>query len=216
MNSYDYGAYAPTYGSSINNIIGGANNLSVASIIAIVLLLIIGAVTILVCLALYIYLYVFTSLSLQKIASRRRVSKPWFAWIPIFNVWLLGAIANDYDRQNGKNSHWGSNLLIFYFTYIITYSIGYFLYGITRSSAEPDLGILLIVLLIFLISFVFAVINTVMVYICYYKLFKSTAGNTAIVYFLISLFVPIAQPLCLFLCRNKGYPYVIEEPENII
>ena len=38
-----------------------------------------------------------------------------------------------------------------------------------------------------------------------FKIFESTVPDKALKYFLISLVVPFAAPICLFLCRNKGY-----------
>lgn len=215
-NFYDSGAYAPSYGNSVSDAVGGSmNSLSGIGVLSIILLVLLG-ITWLFLIAYSIYAYVFTSLSLHRISGRRNYSKPWLAWIPICNTWLFGEIASDYDSQNGKDSRWGRKLLTFYFLYCGFYIVGECLSSSMSFSSDPDLGALLIALLLLLIAFAFLIVYTVLYYICLYKIFKSTAENKAIVYFLISLFVPIAQPLCLFLCRNKGYPYAVEEPKNII
>lgn len=50
-----------------------------------------------------IALYVLYALGLYTIASRRGIPNAWLAWLPVGNVWILGAIADDYrSRQTGK------------------------------------------------------------------------------------------------------------------
>lgn len=40
--------------------------------------------------------FVLTALSLYTIAKRRGIKKPWLAWVPVLNVWILGSIADQY------------------------------------------------------------------------------------------------------------------------
>ena len=49
--------------------------------------------------------YIFTALALYTIAGRRGIKNPWLAWIPVVNLWTLGAIADDYRiRAHGKKT----------------------------------------------------------------------------------------------------------------
>ena len=41
--------------------------------------------------------YILQALALYTIAKRREISKPWLAWIPLVNVWILGAISDQYQ-----------------------------------------------------------------------------------------------------------------------
>ncbi len=45
--------------------------------------------------------YVLLALGLYTMAKRRGINKPWLAWIPVANVWLLGCISDQY-RQVAK------------------------------------------------------------------------------------------------------------------
>lgn len=50
--------------------------------------------------------YVLMSLGLYTIAKRRGIHKPWMAWIPVGNMWILGCIADQYRHvalQQEKN-----------------------------------------------------------------------------------------------------------------
>ena len=40
--------------------------------------------------------YVLLSLGLYTIAKRRGINKPWLAWVPVANLWLLGCISDQY------------------------------------------------------------------------------------------------------------------------
>lgn len=40
--------------------------------------------------------YVLTALGLYTIASRRGIRKPWLAWIPVINLWILGSLSDQY------------------------------------------------------------------------------------------------------------------------
>ena len=46
--------------------------------------------------ALSIATYVLTSWGFYTIAQRRGIDKPWLAWIPVANVWILGCISDQY------------------------------------------------------------------------------------------------------------------------
>lgn len=41
--------------------------------------------------------YVFLAIGLYSIAKRRGIKKPWLAWIPVANVWLLGCVSDQYQ-----------------------------------------------------------------------------------------------------------------------
>ncbi len=162
-----------------------------------------------------IFQYVFTSISLQTLSRRRKVSKPWLAWIPYCSTWLLGAIASDYDKQNGKHKRWGRRLITTYLLEMVLLILGYagYLIGVifAESSTSLALVILLIALAVFLVDFVFAILYAVFYYICIYKIFKSTAGDLAWLFLLLAIFVPISLPICLFVFRNKGYEVMTED-----
>lgn len=43
--------------------------------------------------------YVFSCLGIYTIAKRRGIDKPWLAWLPIGNVWIIGSISDQYQQQ---------------------------------------------------------------------------------------------------------------------
>lgn len=50
--------------------------------------------------------YVFFAIALYSMAKRRGLYKPWLAWVPIFNVYLLGDIADDICRRQGEEKNY--------------------------------------------------------------------------------------------------------------
>ena len=40
--------------------------------------------------------YVMQSVGLYSIADRRGIKKPWLAWVPVGNMWILGCISDQY------------------------------------------------------------------------------------------------------------------------
>lgn len=40
--------------------------------------------------------YVLTALGMYTMAKRRGINKPWLAWVPFGNLWLLGCISDQY------------------------------------------------------------------------------------------------------------------------
>lgn len=183
--------------------------------------LLVGIVFIFVYLVLLVYLilaYVFESLSLHTIARRRGIANPWLAWIPYAKYWTLGAIARDYDKQNGIKRRWDKTLLTLSIVMagciIITY-IGMFAYimsiafqvGSAEMSEEMALQFMgMLFALCIPIGIISSAVSTLTI-ICYYKVFESTVPEKALKYFLIYLLVPFAAPFCLFACRNKGYQH---------
>ena len=48
--------------------------------------------------------------------------------------------------------------------------------------------------------------------ICVYKTFESTRPEKALLYTILHFLVPLAGPICLVSCMDKGYEYIAEAP----
>ena len=44
-----------------------------------------------------VLMYILQALALYTIAKRREIKKPWLAWIPVVNVWILGSVSDQYQ-----------------------------------------------------------------------------------------------------------------------
>ena len=44
-----------------------------------------------------IAMYVLSAWGMYTIANRRGIHRPWLAWIPVANMWILGSISDQYQ-----------------------------------------------------------------------------------------------------------------------
>lgn len=72
-----------------------------------------------------VLVYILQALALYTVAKRRGINKPWLAWIPLANVWILGSISDQYQYvvkgqvKNKRKSLLGLNIAITAITFII-------------------------------------------------------------------------------------------------
>ncbi len=169
--------------------------------------------------------YIFTSLSYYTIAQRRQISNPWLAWIPVGNYWIIGSIADDYDKRNGINRNWRKVLLtlaLIIFSAFIVFYITFIVFCISMAvstdfssfTGAPPLEFISLIIFMYIGLFI-AVIPSIALsacsYVCIYKVFESTVPEKSLKYFLLSLLVPFASVVCLWRCRNQGYSNLPEQ-----
>lgn len=161
--------------------------------------------------------YVLQALALYTIAKRRGLNKPWLAWVPLVNIWILGAISDQYQSvANGKTKKKRKILLGLCIAAIIVFFACLILFvvslnnldsllpnmGPPMSDAEvidPDFMDVISVLItfgaVFLALFflcmipalVLLIIIAVFRWMAIYDVFKSCEPKNARVYLLISL-----------------------------
>lgn len=176
-----------------------------------------------------IAVYVFTALALHTIAKRRGINNPWLAWIPFANTWLLGCISDQYRAlARGETKYRRRVLLI---TEIIT-SVLAAVVGVMAFSmlinmlsfaqgnlenldsmsdamsqqllgtiAGPAVGMVLFALVLLPVAIVHAVFG----YIALHDIYKSCDPGNATLFLVLSILIGYAQPIFLFLCRNKDF-----------
>lgn len=167
--------------------------------------------------------YILQSLALHTLARRRGIANPWLAWIPYGDYWIIGSLARDHDKQQGCDRRWDKVLLVLsivgiasflvvyiaLFVFVIINAINMEAAGITYGediAVEMLGGLVVFYVLLIAVIVVMAALQA-LTYVCVYKIFESTVAEKALKYFLIYLLVPFAAPICLFLCRNKGYQH---------
>ena len=166
--------------------------------------------------------YILSSLGLMRLAKRRGISSPWLSWIPVGNTWITGSLVDEYDFRNGFSRGW-KHWLLWSTTATIVSLIWYTVESITVEELMQHyynsayIGIIALRLFICLIVLIIAgSITNGLNYVCMFKIYESTVPEKALKYFLISLLVPLGQPICLYLCSNKGYDCTEEDDEEIM
>lgn len=165
--------------------------------------------------------YLLTALAVYTISRRRGLGKPWLAWIPVVNVWLLGSLSDQYQyvvkRQNRSRR-----------VILLTLSI---LMGVL-SAVCLTCGILLLVKIGLgirpdaILGLGFAVIGcalplagcaiayAVIRYMALYDVFRSLDPGNATLFLVLSIFMGVTEPFFLFFSRDKddGMPPRRPEP----
>ncbi len=172
-------------------------------------------------------IYVFTALSLYTIAQRRGIHRPWLAWIPFANSWLLGCISDQYRsvaRGETKNRRkvllWTeigiSVVAVMMLVLCLTLVVKLINIGMTNvdpmynmtdgmavellaSMAGPVVGMLLLALVLLPLAIVYAVFFL----IALHDIYQSCDPGNSTLYLVISIFINYTQPIFLFLCRNR-------------
>lgn len=172
--------------------------------------------------------YVFTALGMFCIAKRRGIHHAWLSWIPIGNMWVLGALSDQYRYiTRGETRNKRKALLILSIVSMILSSVLLIVCGIllvrvismamneTGFTDFTELGIQVLGLLLLLtptgiVSIVIAVIR----YIALFDVFASTDPRNRWLYLILCLLSSYALPLILFFNRDRdeGMPPRIPEP----
>lgn len=152
--------------------------------------------------------YVFQSLGLYTIAKRRGISKPWLAWVPVGNVWIMGCISDQYQYvARGLNKN--KRTLLMWLNVIMVVLLGlYTAFMVTMIIAQRNgdhmmtgaLGIMLLALVMFAVS----VWYSILVYMAQFDLFRSAEPDNAVLYLVLSILIGgIVNAILVFICRNK-------------
>ncbi len=195
--------------------------------------LIVFAVVYIIILLAALAVYIMRSIALTHIGKRRNIKAPWLIWIPVANAWALGALADEYDNRNGLKRHFRVILLVLSilisggFIALIGNMIGSVFelealssvsfvheYEIMGEALELFVDIYSCVIIIALASTVYSAL----LYICLYKLFESLDSSHCVLFFVLSIFIPVFEAICLLCLRNSGHPCADEtaalpEPE---
>lgn len=175
--------------------------------------------------------YVLTAMGLYTVARRRGLNRPWLAWIPVVNCWILGSLSDQYRYVvKGEIKSKRKVLLVLR---ILSAVIGTAMIGVCiamvvnltggimkgvdedtmlRTVLGPLVSILGLCLPLMGVAIAFAVIR----YIALYDIYRSMDPVNCTLFTVLSILVSITEPFFLFFNRNKdlGMPPRREEPIN--
>ncbi len=163
--------------------------------------------------------WIMSSIALTHLGNRRGIKAAWLVWLPIVGPWTIGALADDYDARLGYKRHWRVILLVCSILVAALYSSSYTSsimeitdatieaqYGVSQDMVEDMIKGIVILYAGIILSGLISVVMTTCTYICLYKVYESTLPRHAVLCFILSLLVPMAEPICLLIAMNKGYP----------
>ena len=164
-------------------------------------------------------LYVIMSMGLYTIAERRGIPNPWLAWLPVGNVWILGAIADHYrtaTRGEKQNRRMAILILSIAVVVVAVVGVGFTLGSFIQLMIQAESGmwenefdyirqffsIYFSLLGVMILSYTASLSLLVLQYMCLYDLFASCDPDKRTVYLALSLIVFLV-PVFVFLCRKK-------------
>lgn len=174
--------------------------------------------------------YALSALGLYAIASRRGIHHAWLSWIPIGNVWLLGAISDHYrfvtrgETKSRRKALLTLSIISLVLVFVMVIVCGMAVFQLlvmfiedVRVADFTELGIQVLIMVLLAIPLsIISIVNTVLQYIALYDIFSSADPQNKVLYLLLSIFCgSFAQPLILFFNRNRdgGMPPRIPEPQ---
>ena len=162
--------------------------------------------------------YVLTALALYAIAKRRGLKKPWLAWIPVADSWLLGSLSDQY-RYVVKGEHKSKRKILLFFRVLITimwislmgllvnlcfHAVGNAFWGTMTEDRifqilHQALNLLVVFLPLIGISLAYAVFR----YMALYDIYKSLDPANSVLFLVLSILFGVTEPFFLFFSRNK-------------
>lgn len=179
------------------------------------LYLILSALTSLIpSLLLSVAAYVLTALALYKLSQRRGLGKPWLAWIPVANVWLIGSLSDQYQYLvKGRNKSRRKYLLILDILILVLSLTVLVLFGVMMAAAvlggsESEIlanimGPTMAMLGVCVPLMGVAIAEIIIRYMALYDIYRSMDPDNSTLFLVLSILIPVTEPFFLFFSRNK-------------
>lgn len=165
-----------------------------------------GLVTALPSMLLGIATWVLNAVAVYVIARRRGLNKPWLAWVPVLNVWLLGSLSDQYQyvvkRKNTSRRKW---LLVLNLLLPVLYGtvIGFACTALMPSAYGIYWEKLMVALGVALPLAGVAVAAAVIRFVALYDVYRSLDPGNAVLFLVLSIFFGVTEPFFLFFNRDK-------------
>ena len=155
--------------------------------------------------------YIFQGIGMSTIAKRRRIHRPWLAWVPVANMWLLGCISDQFRYvAYGENTRRRRKLLIRTIilqvaTWVVCGSMIYVLIDFATGglTEEAFLALFMQQMLGIYGVLALAVVAMILQYKCLFDLYRSCVPSKAVLFLLLSILVGAPMPFLIFACRKK-------------
>lgn len=165
--------------------------------------------------------YVFTGVTLYTVARRRGIDKPWLAWIPVVNVWLIGSLSDQYQYVvRGQYKSRRKVLLALSIVNFVLLTAICILGGVlvanvvmnyivspaavedwelVRMLMSPVMGIMGLAIVMGGVGIAYAIVY----FIALYDVYRSMDPDNSTLYLVLSILIPVTEPFFLFFNRQK-------------
>ncbi len=169
--------------------------------------------------------YILTAMAIYTVSSRRGLNKPWLAWVPMVNCWLLGSLSDQYQYvvkgENKSKRKWLVILNILKATMLMMLVIlGLVTAGSLFANHPSEIVGLIVALLGLALPLCGVTIALCVIrYMALYDVYRSLDPNNSVLYLVLSILFSPTEPFFLFFNRDKDLgmpprkqPVVEEEP----
>lgn len=171
--------------------------------------------------------YVLTAYSFYTIAQRRGIKDAWLAWVPVLQLWIVGAIADDYQRKAKNTASKKRKILLGLVIAKVAAGIvvavmvigaifallsaGYTYYDDWTDWAGVIGSFSGLVIAVILLGGI-GVVQKVVEYFALYDVYCSCDPGNSLLFVLVNVFIGITKPIFLLICHKKdgGMPSAAE------
>ena len=158
--------------------------------------------------------WILGSIGLHKVAKRRGIRHAWLAWLPIGCHWILGCVSDQYQHLVlGKVTSRRKILLILNLASFVL-GIAYMVMTVVAEVLMGESivgGVLLAMGIPYLLTLGVSITLMVFYHICNYDFYRSCKPDSAVVFLVLGIFLPICKPFFYFACRKKDLGFVIPQ-----
>ena len=154
--------------------------------------------------------YILTAVAIYTISRRRGLKKPWLAWVPVINCWLLGSLSDQYQYvvkgENKSKRKWllVLNIAQFIFTsVVVVLAIIVISMMIIGRRADHWMGFGMSILGLAVPMAAVAIALCVIRYMALYDVYRSLDPANAVLYLVLSILFSPTEPFFLFFNRDK-------------
>ena len=155
--------------------------------------------------------WILGSIGLHKVAKRRGIRH---AWLPIGCHWILGYVSDQYQHLVlGKVTSRRKILLILNLASFVL-GIAYMVMTVVAEVLMGESivgGVLLAMGIPYLLTLGVSITLMVFYHICNYDFYRSCKPDSAVVFLVLGIFLPICMPFFYFACRKKDLGFVIPQ-----
>ena len=164
--------------------------------------------------------YILTALAIYTISRRRGLNKPWLAWIPVVNCWLLGSLSDQYQYVvKGENRSKRKWLIVLNILKAVLWMLLIILAivaaGMLIANDSAEILGLVVALLGLLLPFAAVTISACVIrYMALFDVYRSLDPSNAVLYLVLSILFSPTEPFFLFFNREKdlGMPPRKQQP----
>ena len=151
--------------------------------------------------------YILTSIGIYTISCRRGLNRPWLAWIPVINCWLLGSLSDQYQYVvKGENKTKRKWLIVLNILKAALWLLLIILAIVAAGMLimhESSIGLLVAVLGLLVPLAAVMIAFCVIRYMALYDVYRSLDPANAVLYLVLSILFSPTEPFFLFFNREK-------------